>query len=124
MADDTKDQGQTQAQDKPRGRGRQLGSNVLVVTEDNPQGTWHGPDYEDAGAPPSGALADDHPAWVQRATEPAELAGMMELEGAAEEDREFDDADGDDGAEQTGDRHRSREAADAAALRRRAGVRR
>jgi hypothetical protein len=103
---DTKDQGPAER----RSGKRQLAVNVHVVTEDNPAGAWFGPDYPEAGDPPAGSVHDG--AYEGSATEPAELASLMELEGAAEDDREpTEDPQGPDGAELTGDRHRTSDSA-------------
>jgi hypothetical protein len=82
-----------------------LTSNVHVVTEDDPQGTWYGPDYPDAGDPPEGAVtnpsafednpheadlrfrvddfsgSDDEP---RKTTRPEEFEGQGEGAGASE----------------------------------------
>lgn len=107
MADETRDQDKPQAQ--ARRGGRKLIENVHVTTDDDPRGTWYGPDYPEAGEPPAGSVHDGAYGDVGP-VEPAELAGVMELEGAATEDREFDSPDGSDGADRTGDRHRTSEA--------------
>jgi hypothetical protein len=106
MADNDKDQGSERRSTK-----RRLATNVHVVTEDWPSGKWFGPDYPDAGDPPAGSVHDG--AYASAALEPAELASVMELEGAAEDDREpTEDPQGDDGANLTGDRHRTQDNAD------------